>query len=370
MSDELYMSRALKLAEKARGRTSPNPMVGAVVVKDGSVAGEGFHARAGTAHAEVVALRAAGEDARGATLYVNLEPCCVQGRTPPCTEAVMAAGIARVVSAMEDPNPAVRGRGHEILRRAGIEVVTGVLEPAAKRLNEVFAKYTTTGRPFVYLKCAMTLDGKIATSNGDSKWVTGEQARLRVHKLRDAVDAVMVGRRTIDRDDPSLTTRLPQEDGRDAIRIVLDGKALTNPDARVLTIESAAPTWIVVSDDADAGKVDALRAAGAEIIEVPGQDGVIDISQLMVRLGKLGVTSLLIEGGAEVNAAAFESRIVDKYVFFVAPKIVGGEDALPPISGTGVTDMADALRLSECEVERVGDDVLIQGYARDVYRDN
>ncbi|MCL6480003.1 MAG: bifunctional diaminohydroxyphosphoribosylaminopyrimidine deaminase/5-amino-6-(5-phosphoribosylamino)uracil reductase RibD, partial [Peptococcaceae bacterium] len=315
--DRYYMQMALDLARQALGRTSPNPMVGAVLVKDGRVIGQGYHTRPGTPHAEIHALREAGERAAGATLYVTLEPCCHQGRTGPCTEAILAAGVKRVVAAMTDPNPLVSGRGLERLRRAGIEVTVGVMEEEARRLNEVFIKYITTRRPFVVLKTAMSLDGKIATRSGESQWITGPQARLAVHRLRDRYDAVLVGINTVLKDNPSLTTRIPQEDGRDPVRVIVDSLARTPPEARVITQQSSAPTIIAVTEKAPAQNLRRLERAGAQIVVVPGNGPRVDLAGLMAELGRREITSVLVEGGGEIHASFLEARLVDKVIWFI-----------------------------------------------------
>jgi len=359
--DEHYMRIALELAAKARGRTSPNPLVGAVVVKDGIIVGRGYHEKAGTPHAEVHALREAGERARGATIYVTLEPCSHYGRTPPCSEAVIKAGVARCVAAMVDPNPLVAGRGLAQIRQAGIEVASGVLEEEARRLNEVFIKYITTKRPFIVMKSAMTLDGKIATHTGHSRWITGPAARERVHRLRDEYDAIMVGIGTVLADDPALTTRLP-EGGRDPVRIILDSQARIPLKARVLTQQSTAPTIIATTVRAPQEKIRALEEAGARVMVIPEDKGKVDLKLLIDRLGQAGITGILLEGGGQVNGAALEAGIVDKVVWFVAPKLIGGKASPGPVGGAGVTTMDQAVKLSRIRVEQVGEDFMFAGY--------
>lgn len=356
------MQLALGLAEKARGRTSPNPMVGAVLVKDGEVVGQGFHAKAGSAHAEVVALADAGEKARGATAYVTLEPCCHYGRTGPCTEALIKAGVVRVVAAMTDPNPLVAGKGLAILKKAGLEVKCGVLEEEAKRLNEVFIKYITTKRPFVVLKAATSLDGKIATATGESKWITGEAARAYGHRLRDSYDAIMVGVNTILTDDPSLTARLPEGRGKDPIRIILDSYARTPTGAKILLQESAAHTIVATTEAAPVERRASLMAAGAEVLIVPGTGPGVDLNKLMEMLGEKQITSILIEGGGKVNGSALAAGIVDKVAWFIAPKIIGGDAAPGPVRGEGVATLRDATQLYDVEVQRLGEDILLTGY--------
>jgi diaminohydroxyphosphoribosylaminopyrimidine deaminase/5-amino-6-(5-phosphoribosylamino)uracil reductase len=360
LTDEYYLRRTFELAARARGRTSPNPLVGAVIVRDGQVVGEGFHRQAGLPHAEIEALKAAGEAARGATLYVNLEPCCHTGRTGPCTEAIIAAGIKRVVAAMPDPNPLVAGKGFTRLREAGIEVTTGLLEKEARALNEAFVKYITTRRPFVILKTAMSLDGKIATVTGESKWITGPEARRYVHELRDSCDAILAGIGTVLKDDPSLTTRLP-EGGRDPVRVILDSRARTPLTARVLTQESTAPTLIAVTEMAPGERVAALREAGAEVL-VCGPGPAVDLGLLLSALGEREITSLLVEGGSTVNASFLLQGLVDKIVWFIAPLIIGGHGAISPVGGTGIRHLARAIRLKEMNLRQFGSDLCIEAY--------
>ena len=359
-----FMQRALDLAQQAKGRTSPNPLVGAVVVKDGKVIGEGYHQQAGTPHAEVHALNAAGAEAKGATLYTNLEPCCHWGRTPPCTEALIRAGIAQVYIAEVDPNPSVAGKGVQQLQNAGIEVHVGVCRREASDLNEVHRKYIQTGKPFVILKTAMSLDGKIATAAGDSQWITSEASRQRGHEVRDTVDAILVGRGTVARDNPALTTRLQNGDGQDATRIVLDSHGRTPPDARIFNTDSEAGVIVAVTPAAPAENVDALEKAGAAVITVPATHGnKVCFQSLMERLGKREITSVLIEGGSEINGSAFAAGIVDKVMCFIAPTLIGGQDAPGPIGGIGIRSLSDAVHLRRMRVTPIdGQDFLIEGY--------
>jgi len=361
-TDEAYMERALDLAEKGRGTTSPNPMVGAVVVKNGRVIGEGYHDAAGSAHAEVNALDAAGASARNAVLYVTLEPCNHTGRTPPCTGKIISAGIKRVVIAMDDPNPNVTGGGGDALKSHGIEVSRGVCEARARRLNEAFIKFVRTGRPFVMVKCAATLDGRIATRSGDSKWVTGAAARAHVHRLRQAVDAIMVGIDTVCADNPSLTTRIERRQVRDPIRIVIDPSLRIDEDARLLHQVSDAETILIIGDPADPGKARRLSQRHIRIIPMPVVDGKIDLNRLMTHLGKREITSLLIEGGGGVIGSAFRAGIVDKALFFYAPKIMGGDDGVPICRGPGAATMKDCIGLTSVQTRQFDDDILIEGY--------
>jgi len=361
------MKMALDLAEKGRGFTSPNPMVGAVVVKDGKVAGKGYHEAAGKPHAEVNAIDDAKACVVGATLYVTLEPCNHFGKTPPCTEKILASGIKRVVAAVRDPNPDVKGDGAEFLRSNGIEVIFGICEREAKRQNEVFFKYIKTKRPFVTVKCASTLDGKIATKTGDSKWVTGEESRQFVHRLRHFTDAIMVGIDTVKRDDPKLTTRLDGITGRNPARIILDSRLSISEDAIVLQQNSGSDIIIIVTDSAlDATllrKKAKFEEKGIKIIESPTKSNLIDLDFLMGRLGSIGITSLLIEGGSRVIASAFSAGIVDKIFFFFAPRILGG-DGVTICSGPGPALMSDSIPVKNVNIQRFGDDIMIEGYIR------
>ena len=359
-----FMQMALDMAARGSGTTSPNPLVGAVVVRDGEVVGRGFHEAAGKAHAEVNAIEDAGAAAEGATLYVTLEPCNHIGRTPPCTRKILTAGIRRVVFAMADPNPHVAGGGADYLSEQGLEVTAGVLAGEALRQNDWFVKYIRSGLPFVTAKCAATLDGRIAASTGDARWVTGEASRTFVHRQRHAVDAIMVGRRTVEMDDPSLTTRLGQEVGIDPIRIILDTGLSTPIEAKVVRQSSPARTWIVCGPAVSAQRLRRFEAAGVRVLTSAVRDGRIDLNQLMERLGSEGVTSVLLEGGSTLMGAAIRSGIVDKVLFFYAPKITGGDDGFPICAGPGVVRMKDCFEVTDIRVHRFGSDVLIEGYIR------
>jgi diaminohydroxyphosphoribosylaminopyrimidine deaminase/5-amino-6-(5-phosphoribosylamino)uracil reductase len=361
MDDEHFMKKALALARKGQGYTSPNPMVGAVVVKSGNVIGRGFHRIVGQAHAEVNALEDAGSNANGATLYVNLEPCNHFGRTPPCTRKIIEAGVKRVVMAMEDPNTKAGG-GAAALQEHGIEVQTGVCRKQATVLNEAFIKYVSAKCPFVILKCAATLDGRLATRTGDSRWVTGEKARRFVHRLRHAVDAILVGIGTIQADNPSLTTRLGSKKGVDPIRIVLDTHLSISPDARILKLDSKSDTILVTGKMISGAKKQSLEKRGVRILPQPLKEHRIDLESLMIRLGSMGITSLLVEGGSRIIASAFRSGIVDKALFFYGPKILGGDDGFPICRGAGPELMNDSIRVKNIRVRRFGDDVMIEGY--------
>ncbi|WP_155317195.1 bifunctional diaminohydroxyphosphoribosylaminopyrimidine deaminase/5-amino-6-(5-phosphoribosylamino)uracil reductase RibD [Desulfosarcina alkanivorans] len=364
MSDYEFMKQALALAEKGVGRTSPNPMVGAVVVRHGQVVGRGYHQRAGGPHAEVHAIDDAGSQARGATLYVTLEPCNHFGRTPPCTRKIIDAGIRRVVVAMTDPNPGVAGGGNAALQAQGIAVTTGVCEKEARTLNEGFITWATTGKPFVIAKCAATLDGRIATRTGDSRWVTGPASRQFVHRIRHAVDGIMVGVETVKKDDPSLTTRLDGQAGSDPTRIILDTHLSMPATAKMIAQASDAPTWVICGPDAPADRRHALEVSGSRVIEVPLEGGLIDLPALMERLGAMDITSLLIEGGASVLGSAFAAGIVDKVCFFYAPKILGGDDGVPICRGAGPERMQESLPIHDLDVFRFDADVMLQGYLK------
>jgi len=370
-NDRFFMKAALELAAKGEGFTSPNPMVGAVVVKDGRIAGKGFHEAAGKAHAEVNAIDDAGSAAKGATLYVTLEPCNHTGRTPPCTEKILSAGIRRVVSAMADPNPDVKGGGNAYLRSKGLEVAVGVCEDEARKLNEIFIKYVRTKRPFVVVKCAATLDGRIATKTGDSRWVSGEESRKFVHRLRHALDAIMVGVDTVKKDDPSLTARLEDIKTIDPTRIILDTRLSVPENAKVLRSDSDRDTILFTGTAISQEKKSRIEKSGVRVIQSQlDKDGRIDLNALTEKLGAMGVTSLLIEGGGRVIASAFRAGIVDKVFFFYAPKILGGDDGVPICRGAGPESMQDCIPLTEISVRRFGDDVMIEGYVNShVYRD-
>ncbi|HPO14792.1 MAG TPA: bifunctional diaminohydroxyphosphoribosylaminopyrimidine deaminase/5-amino-6-(5-phosphoribosylamino)uracil reductase RibD [Candidatus Hydrogenedentes bacterium] len=356
-TDITHMRRALALAAKGRGRTSPNHMVGCVIVRDGQLIGEGYHVRAGEPHAEVNAIAAAGGDIAGATVYVTLEPCAHQGKTPPCVNVLIEKKPSRVVVAVEDPNPQVSGKGIAALREAGISVDVGVLENDARTLNEAFFKYITTGRPFVIAKCAMTLDGKIATRTGHSRWVTSDESRRMVHELRNEVDALLVGSRTVMLDDPSLTTRLDRQGTRDPVRVILDAGEYLDAGRRVFHLDSQAPTWVAVTEPRQ-------YPFASDIIRVPRGKGGVDIEALMDELGKRGITYLLIEGGGTTHASAFEAGVVDKVWIFIAPKIIGGRDAITPVEGEGVATMDEAIELTNMQVRPIGPDLLVEAYVK------
>lgn len=360
--DREFMERALTLAAQARGRTSPNPLVGAVIVRDGAIVGEGYHHRAGDLHAEIHALNQAKESAEGATMYVTLEPCCHWGRTPPCTESVIRAKIANVFVSMKDPNPQVAGNGLRQLEEAGIPVQVGLCEVKSRQLNEVFIKYITTQCPFVILKSAISLDGKIATSAGESQWITSAASRRKGHEIRAQVDAILVGVGTVLHDNPSLTTRLPDRRSEDPIRVILDSHARTPLEAKIFNPDSNAGTLIVVTRDAPLEKIKAFNTVGAEVLIVKKKAGRVCLKTLMQELGRREITSVLIEGGGEINAAALEAGIVDKLMFFVAPRLIGGRDAPGPIGGRGIDRLAETFELHNVKATQIDSDFLIEGY--------
>jgi diaminohydroxyphosphoribosylaminopyrimidine deaminase/5-amino-6-(5-phosphoribosylamino)uracil reductase len=361
--DRDFMQQALRLARKGAGRVSPNPMVGAVVVRDGAVVGTGYHRRFGGPHAEVYALRQAGARARGAHLYVTLEPCSHTGKTPPCTDAVIASGVARVSVGMRDPNPLVSGRGIARLRRAGIWVQVGLLQEACRRLNEAFVRHITCGVPWVVLKAAMSLDGRIATRTGDSRWISCERSRRLVHRLRAEADAVMVGVGTVIADDPQLTVRLCRGAGRAPLRVVVDSSLRTPLASNVLRPDLAAGTMVATTARmAASDRAGRIRALGAEVVGVAGRGRRVDLQALMRLLGRRGVAQVMLEGGAELNASALAAGIVDKVMLFYAPRILGGRSALGMVGGTGAALVADGVRVRELRVSTVGADVLVEGY--------
>jgi len=359
MNDRFWMKRALGLAEKGRGRTSPNPMVGAVLVKENRVLAEGYHVRAGEAHAEIVALQRAGGKARGATLYINLEPCTHYGRTPPCAPEVIRSGVKRVVIGMKDPNPLVKGRGIKSLRGAGLQVEVGILEEESRRLNEAFCKYVVTGKPFVILKLAATLDGKIATRRGEARWISSEPSRKLVHRMRDQVDGVIVGVGTVLRDDPLLTARI--KGARDPHRIILDSHLRTPEEASVIR-GSPARTTIVTTGNAPRKKIERLEKRGVRLLTCSAKGEWIDLRSLLRKLGTMGMTSVMVEGGSRVSGSFLDERLVDKLVLFFSPKVIGDPGALGMFGGKGAADLKDAIPVKDLRVRRIGGDILVEGY--------
>ena len=354
-----WAARALELARQGDYRTTPNPMVGAVVVDSaGLLAGEGFHRKAGESHAEEEALAAAGERAMNSTLYVNLEPCSHPHRTPSCAQAAIEAGVGRVVVSMADPDERARGAGLRMLESAGVATTVGVLEERAQRLNEFYVKHRLTGRPFVTAKFAMSLDGKIATRTGESRWITGEEARTHGHRLRHAHDAIVVGVNTVIADDPELTARIEGEDPRQPLRVVLDSQLRIRQSARIV----GANTLIATTKPG--------RVGAAEVLRLPaGADGRVSLPALLDELGKRGTLSVLVEGGAEVHASFFADALVDKVYAYLAPLLIGGREAPGPLAGEGIDHLATATHLNELDFVRLGNDLLITGYV-DVHRDS
>ena len=357
-TDEDWMARAISLAKKGEGWTSPNPLVGAVVVKDGRIIGEGFHERRGQAHAERNALTACLEDPGGATLYVNLEPCCHYGRTPPCTEAIIAAGISRVVVGSMDPNPLVAGEGIRQLRQAGIQVDVGVQHASCSTLNQIFFHYMKVGLPYVAVKYAMTADGKIAARTGASQWITGEEARAHVQKLRNRYRAIMVGSETVLRDNPLLTCRMPG--GRNPLRVICDRRLRIPLDSNICRTAGEVET-VVASSAPDSIKRSALEAAGITVLDLPSRDGGVDLHALMIWLGAREIDSLLVEGGSQMLASVLEEGLVKKLYCYLAPKLLGGTGAPSPIGGQGVSSPQEALKLSAPQVRHFsGGDLLLE----------
>lgn len=356
-NDTKFMKRALRLAARAKGKTSPNPMVGAVIVKNGQIVAEDYHKRAGEFHAEALAIQKAGKKALNSVLYVTLEPCChTDKRTPPCTKAIINAGIKKVFVAMKDPNAKVSGKGIRELRRHGIEVVAGVLEAEAKRLNEAYIKHITTGLPFVTLKIAMTLDGKIATPEGQSKWITGEAARKMVHRMRCSSDAILTAIGTVKADNPELTARL--KGCKNPVRIIIDPELETPEDFKILN--NAAKTIIVKKASAGIDKENSFRKRSIEFINFKSSK--VDLKRLVGELGERQITSLMIEGGSSLASYALKAGIVDKAVFFIAPKIIGGKNSIPAVGGDFFRRLEDAYQIKDWSVSRIGQDLMIEGY--------
>lgn len=358
ITDHDAMTRALHHAEQGRGSVEPNPLVGAVIVREGKLVGEGWHRRFGEAHAEVNALTDAGEFARGATLFVTLEPCCHHGKTPPCTDAVLRAGIARVVVAMRDPFPRVAGQGLDLLRARGLQVEVGLCEAEARQLNAPYLKLLATGKPYVHAKWAMTLDGKIATRTGHSQWISGEESRAWVHRLRGRVDAVIVGAGTLRADDPLLTARPPGP--RTATRIVVAGSAPLPSDCQLLRTAGDAPVLLATGADRPA-EFAPWCDAGAQVLVLPGSESQVDLPALFTELGSRRMTNVLIEGGAGLLGSLLDAREIDEVHVFIAPRLIGGSTALGPIGGHGVATIGEGMRLTNWEIEQSGEDWLIHG---------
>jgi len=359
-----YMECAISLAKLAVGYASPNPAVGAVAVKEGLIVGMGYTQPPGSDHAEIVALRQAGDKAKGATMYVTLEPCCHHGRTPPCTKAIIEAGISEVHVAMVDPNPVVSGRGVSELEKAGIRIYVGELEEQSSEINEAYVKYITTGLPFVIAKFAMSLDGKIATKTGQSEWISNEQARRYVHVLRHGVDAIMVGVNTAIVDNPRLVAACCCGKGgrakKQPLRLVVDSKGRIPVGAQLF--KQPGKTLVVTVKPFDPGRCKELAEVGAEVLELPQEGGLVDLRALFKALGDREVLSVLVEGGSRVLGSLFDSRSVDKVLAFISPIIIGGDEATTAVGGNGVGNLVEALRLSRVNVESFGDNILVSGY--------
>lgn len=354
------MSRAIRLAEKGVGWTRPNPLVGAVIVKDGRIIGEGYHAYFGGPHAEAAAFDACIADPSGATVYVTMEPCSHTGKTPPCAKLLIEKKVARVVAAMTDPNPQVNGRGLKMLRDAGITVESGLLEEKVRRQNEIFIKYITTGEPFVILKTAMTLDGKIATVSNAYRWITGEQSRRRVHKMRMQVAAVMTGIGTVLADDPQLNVRLKKKVLRQPLKVILDS-GLRIPLTAALMRQDPQLTLIATTARAPEEKILALERLGVQVLAFPEHQGRVDLKSVIRALGAMEIDSVMIEGGSGMAFSALEAGVVDKVTAFIAPKILGGNTAPTPVGGEGRERMEDAFGLTGLEIRRLGEDFVIEG---------
>ena len=357
---ESFMRRALELGALGKGTTSPNPRVGAVVVKDGRIVGEGYHKRAGDDHAEVIALHAAGDAAMDATLVVTLEPCSTPGHTPPCTNAILEAGIKELLYGTEDANPDHCGRGLDMLRANGVDVVGPVLEADCEALNEGWPKFITEGLPFVTVKAAMSLDGKLATTMGESHWITNDRSRAHVHRMRYETDAVLVGLGTVSKDDPQLTPRGEFTDERCPWRVIVDGAAGVPLDATVLTDEWRERTIVVTTLDAPEHKREMIEETGAEVLTIDGDLDNVDLHDLMVALADRGIVYVMMEGGSKVFTSAFNAGLVDKVALFYAPMLIGGRDAPVLIGGTGIATLDDAIALTRITTTRFGDDLLIE----------
>jgi diaminohydroxyphosphoribosylaminopyrimidine deaminase/5-amino-6-(5-phosphoribosylamino)uracil reductase len=355
-----WMRLALELAERGRGHVEPNPLVGAVLVRDGVQVGSGWHQRYGGPHAEVHALAEAGAAARGATLYVMLEPCCHHGKTPPCTDALLQAGVARVVAALPDPFPQVAGRGAAQLRAAGVPVEFGPGEAEARRQNAPYLKLLATGRPYVHAKWATTLDGKIATHTGASKWISNESSRRRVHALRGRMDAILVGSGTVRADDPLLTARPPGP--RTPLRIVLDHNAALSRDCQLVRTAREVPVLVVAGDTAPKERLQELRTLGVEVLSLPAADRAGEVLSLLDELGRRRLTNVLVEGGSAVLGSFLDAGAIDEVHVFVAPLLAGGAEGLTPVGGRGASGMADALRLTGWEIEQIEGDLYIRGW--------
>jgi len=359
--DNKFMQRALDIAFGGSGFVNPNPLVGAVIVKDGKIIGEGYHEKFGEAHAEINAINNASGDVSGASLYVSLEPCSHQGKTPPCTDRIIHEKFKRVIIGMKDPNRQVNGRGIQKLMDAGIDVTTGVLEDKARKLNEVFIKQITTKKPFVVLKTAMSLDGKIASYSGDSRWISNEQSRKMVHELRHRYAGIMVGVSTVIQDDPLLTDRSDSKNKSHPVRIIVDSRGRTPLHSKILDVRQA-PTILAITSKTPVSFVNKVNDLGVKTMVCPENQQGVDLRFLTGALSKLGIDSILLEGGSTLNFSALTSGIVDKVFSFISPKIIGGQTALSPVGGQGIKKINEAVRLNIENVKQIKDDVLIEAY--------
>lgn len=362
-NDLRFMRLALGEARKGLGKTSPNPCVGAVVVQNDQVIAKGYHRRAGTPHAEIHALRRAGEQARGGTLYVTLEPCNHTGRTPPCSHAIAAAGISRVVAGMEDPNPLVHGSGLCYLRDHGIVADVGVMEDQCRELNAPFVKRITTGLPWLVMKAGLSLDGKLNYQRGRSGWITGEKSAVKVHRLRSRYDAILVGGKTVEIDDPALTCRLAGPQGRDPLRVILDGDLSAPLSSRVYHLHSNAATWVFCGLEADLARQEALRALGVTVYPVARSNGDLELHSILRILGQAGINSVMVEGGGQIHGSFLRQRLYDFAHLFIAP-IFAGDDGLPLLHGYQVATKAAATGLQQVTWQKIGDDLLVSGKMR------
>lgn len=358
--DEFYMKRALELAVKGIGMVNPNPMVGAVIVKDNKVIGEGFHEKYGHAHAERNAVKNAVEDIEGATVYVTLEPCAHYGKTPPCVDLLIEKKVRKVVIGMLDPNPLVAGKSIKKLKENNIEVKVGVKEKECRKLNEVFIKYITTKKPFVIMKAGISIDGKIATSSGESKWITSERSRLHSHELRNRMSGIMVGINTVLSDDPSLTYR-GEHKGKDPLRIIIDSTLKVPFESKVIKYNNN-NTIVACVENTDLIKKEKLEKMGVKIIETKSKKGKVDLQEVVEKLGKEKIDSILLEGGGTLNFSALKEGIVDKVRFYIAPKIIGGENSKNSVSGQGFYNLDDCVNLKDMSYEQIGNEIVVEGY--------
>lgn len=358
--DEKWMKLALDLAKKGEGLVNPNPLVGAVIVKDDKVLGTGYHTKFGNPHAEVEAFKNAKESVEGATLYVTLEPCSHYGKTPPCADLIISKKIKRVVVGILDPNPLVAGKGIKKIQEAGIQVTVGVLEEQCKNINEIFLKFIVNKKPFVLLKTAISLDGKISTNTGESKWISGEESRKRVHALRGKYASIMVGINTVLMDNPELTCRI--EGKKSPIRVIVDSNLKIPLNSKIVKTAKEIPTIVATVNNFDKIKMRELRTLGVNVIQIKEKNGRVDLKELINEIGKRNIDSVLIEGGGTLNFSALDEKIVDKVQFYIAPKIIGGDKAKTSVEGLGIKRLKDAFRISNKEVSKVGDDILIEGY--------